>query len=102
MRRAEVSHILRAARSLTNETEFVLVGSQAAHVSIADLPEVMQQSGELDIYPLRQPELADVIERLARGLRFTLPSATTHKVWDRRPPSCRVAGATAPCVPATL
>jgi hypothetical protein len=62
MRRAEVSHILRAARSLTNETEFVLVGSQAAHVSIADLPEVMQQSGELDIYPLRQPELADVID----------------------------------------
>jgi hypothetical protein len=62
MRRADVSHILRAARALTNETEFVLVGSQAAHVSIADLPEIMQQSGELDIYPLRQPELAEVIE----------------------------------------
>jgi hypothetical protein len=62
MRRGDVAHILRAARSLTNETEFVLVGSQAAHVSIADLPEAMQQSGELDIYPLRRPELSDVID----------------------------------------
>ena len=62
MRRADVAHILRASRSLTNETEFVLVGSQSAHVSIADLPEVMRQSGELDIYPLRRPELAEVID----------------------------------------
>ena len=29
MRRADVAHILRASRSLTNETEFVLVGSQS-------------------------------------------------------------------------
>jgi hypothetical protein len=62
VKRADVAHILRAARSLTDETEFVLVGSQAAHASIANLPEVMQQSGELDIYPLRRPELAEVIE----------------------------------------
>jgi hypothetical protein len=62
MRRADVAHVLRAARSLTNESEFVLVGSQAAHASINDLPDVMRQSGEIDIYPLRQPELADVID----------------------------------------
>jgi hypothetical protein len=62
MRRADVAHVLRAARSLTNESEFVLVGSQAAHVAIADLPEVMRQSGEIDIYPLRRPELAEVID----------------------------------------
>ena len=37
-------------------------GSQAAHAGIAHLPHAMQQSGELDIYPLRRPELADVID----------------------------------------
>jgi hypothetical protein len=62
MRRSDVAHILRAARALTNEREFVVVGSQAAHAGIADLPDAMQQSGELDLYPLRRPELADVIE----------------------------------------
>jgi hypothetical protein len=62
MTRDEVAHVLRAARALTNETEFVLVGSQAAHAGISELPPVMQQSGELDIYPLRRPELADVID----------------------------------------
>ena len=60
MKRPDVAHILRAARSLTNE--FVLVGGQAAHVSIADLPPVMEQSGELDIYPLHRRELAEVID----------------------------------------
>jgi hypothetical protein len=62
MTRDEVAHVLRAARALTNEEEFVLVGSQAAHAGITSLPAVMQQSGEVDIYPLRRPELADVID----------------------------------------
>lgn len=62
MTRDEMAHILRAARALTNEREFVLVGSQAAHVGIAELPSVMQQSGELDIYPLRRPDLSDLID----------------------------------------
>ena len=45
MTRDEVAHVLRAARALTNEEEFVLVGSQAAHAGISSLPAVMQQSG---------------------------------------------------------
>ena len=31
-------------------------------MAIADLPPVMEQSGELDIYPLHRPELAEVID----------------------------------------
>lgn len=62
MTRDEVAHVLRAAQAITNESEFVLVGSQAAHVGIARLPMVMQQSGELDIYPLHRPDLADLID----------------------------------------
>jgi hypothetical protein len=71
MRRSDVAHILRAARALTNEREFVVVGSQAAHAGIAALPDAMQQSGELDLYPLRRPELADVIEgAIGEGSQF--------------------------------
>lgn len=71
MRRSDVAHILRAARALTNEREFVVVGSQAAHAGIAELPDAMQQSGELDLYPLRRPELADVIEgAIGEGSQF--------------------------------
>jgi hypothetical protein len=62
MRRAEVAHIVRAAKAITSEREFVLIGSQAAHLSIEDLPPVMLQSGELDIYPLRRPDFADMID----------------------------------------
>lgn len=62
MNRAEVAHIVRAAQEITKEREFVLIGSQAAHLSIEDLPPVMLQSGELDIYPLRKPDLADLID----------------------------------------
>lgn len=80
MKRADVAHVLRKARALTNEAEFVLVGSQAAHASFADRPEVMRQSGELDIYPLRRPEPAEVIDGAIReGSASTRPSATMHK-----------------------
>lgn len=62
MNRAEVAHIVRAAQAITQEREFVLIGSQAAHLQIENLPDVMQMSGELDIYPLRRPDLADLID----------------------------------------
>ena len=66
MRRADVAHILRASRSLTNETEFVLVGSQSPTCRSPTFRSVMRQSGELDIYPLRRPELAEVDRRRDR------------------------------------
>jgi hypothetical protein len=62
MNRAEVAHIVRAAQAITQQREFVLVGSQAAHLQLDNMPEAMQMSGELDIYPLRKPELAELID----------------------------------------
>jgi hypothetical protein len=62
MKRADVAHIVRAAQALTKEREFVLIGSQAAHLSLERMPQIMEQSGELDIYPLRRPALADLID----------------------------------------
>lgn len=62
MNRAEVAHIVRAAQAITKEREFVLIGSQAANLQIDKMPEAMQMSGELDIYPLRRPDLSDLID----------------------------------------
>lgn len=62
MKRSEVAHVIRAAKALTEEREFVLVGSQAAHLALDRLPPEMEQSGELDIYPRRRPDLADLID----------------------------------------
>ena len=62
MKRAEVAHVVRAAQALTKEREFVLVGSQAAHLQVDKMPAIMQASGELDIYPFRKPQLAELID----------------------------------------
>ncbi|WP_292294740.1 DUF6036 family nucleotidyltransferase [Marivita sp.] len=71
MKRAEVAHVVRAAQAITNEREFVLVGSQAAHLQLEQMPDIMQMSGELDIYPLRKPELAELIDgALGEGSPF--------------------------------
>lgn len=62
MTRDQIAHILRAAAAITDQTEFVVVGSQAAVLLAEALPARMTESTEADIYPLRQPGLADVID----------------------------------------
>ncbi len=62
MKREHMEHILRAAAAVTNEREFVVVGSQALLASIPCLPEPLDQSMELDLYPLSNPEAADLID----------------------------------------
>ena len=67
-------------------------------MSIADLPEVMQQSGELDIYPLRRPELAEVIDgAIGEGSPFHATFGYYAQGVAPRPPSCRAAGVIARC-----
>lgn len=51
---------------MTGLDEFVLVGSQAILCSWEQPPESMLQSLEVDIYPLRDPRAADLIDG-ARG-----------------------------------
>ena len=62
MNRRSVEHVARAAAAITGETELVAVGSQAALVQHARLPARMLLSPELDLYPRRAPELAELIE----------------------------------------
>jgi len=55
-------HIVRAAGELTRERVFVVIGSQAALFQFPELSGTMVMSTELDIYPQRAPQLAEIIE----------------------------------------
>ena len=56
---------------MTNEYEFVIVGSQAILGSIPYPEPVFKMSAEADIYPLNTPDLADRIDgSIGEGSRF--------------------------------
>jgi hypothetical protein len=62
MKRRELEHLIRAAAAVTDQYEIVVVGSQSILGAVPDAPEALLQSREADCYPLRHPELADVID----------------------------------------
>ena len=62
MRRHELEHVLRAAKGITDEIEFVVIGSQAILAQIPDPPRLLTYSNEVDFYPLHAPEKADLID----------------------------------------
>lgn len=62
MTRDELEHIIRASGDITNQYEFMIVGSQSILGPVPDPAEVFTMSAEADIYPLHAPELAEKIE----------------------------------------
>lgn len=62
MHRTDLEHIIRAAAAITNEYEWVIIGSQSILGTEAHPPDSLVQSMEADIYPLRHPDLADLID----------------------------------------
>lgn len=71
MTRAELEHLIRASGVITDQYEFVIVGSQAILGAMPNPPAVFTMSAEADIYPLGAPELADQIDgAIGEGSRF--------------------------------
>jgi len=71
MTREELEHIIRASGDVTDEYEFIVVGSQSILGPVPRPEEVFTMSAEADIYPLRAPELAEKIEgALGEGSQF--------------------------------
>jgi hypothetical protein len=70
MQRSQLEHLIRAAAEITNEYEFVVIGSQAIVGAIDRPPAECMLSMEADIYPLRAPELADLIDGSIGELSF--------------------------------
>jgi len=62
VKREQMEHILRAAAAITLEQDFVVVGSQALLAAVPELSPPLDQSMELDLYPLRNPSAADLID----------------------------------------
>jgi hypothetical protein len=71
MTRAALEHILRAAGSVTNLDDLIVVGSQAILGAFPEAPKELLASQEADIYPLSDPEKSDLItEGLGEDSRF--------------------------------
>ena len=62
MRRDELEHIIRAAKGVTQQTEFVIIGSQAILGKFPHANADLLVSMEADVFPLRQPQLAEQID----------------------------------------
>jgi hypothetical protein len=62
MRRNELEHLIRAAAAVTNQCEIVIVGSQSILGAVPTPPLLLAESMEADVYPLKRPDLADLID----------------------------------------
>jgi hypothetical protein len=62
MRRHELEHLIRAAATVTDQYEMVIIGSQSILGAVPNAPASLLQSMEADMYPLNHPELADMID----------------------------------------
>lgn len=71
MKRQDLEHIIRASGAITDEYEFVIVGSQSILGGYPYPPEVFTASAEADIYPLYAHEKADDIDgAIGEGSQF--------------------------------
>src|SRR5690242_4158470 len=62
MQRSELEHLIRAAGSIADDTEIVIIGSQSILGQFPDAPAKLLVSAEADVFPLNRPELADLID----------------------------------------
>src|SRR5436305_12828172 len=62
MQRPQLEHIIRAASAITGATEIVIVGSQALLGQFPDAPQELLVSLEAEVFTLRTPDDADLIE----------------------------------------
>ena len=61
MKRTDLEHIIRAAGSIVEDNEIIVVGSQAVLGQYPDAPESLIRSMEADIYPKNKHHLSDLI-----------------------------------------
>lgn len=62
MKRHELEHLIRAAGAITGADEIVVIGSQAILGARPDAPPSLLRSTEADVFTLRDPGDADLID----------------------------------------
>lgn len=71
MTRDELEHIIRASADVTDQYEFIIIGSQSILGSVPHPHAVFTVSMEADIYPKEAPALAEKIDgAIGEGSRF--------------------------------
>ena len=71
MTRDELEHIIRASGDITDQYEFMVIGSQSILGPVPNPEAIFMMSAEADIYPLQAPELAEKIEgAIGEGSQF--------------------------------
>jgi hypothetical protein len=71
MTREQLEHVIRAAASIADDDELVIVGSQAVLGQFPDAPAALLVSNEADLYPKHRPERADLIDgAIGEGSEF--------------------------------
>lgn len=62
MKRSELEHLIRAAGSIANDTEIVVIGSQSVLGQFPAAPPDLLVSSEADVYPRHRPDRADLVD----------------------------------------
>jgi hypothetical protein len=62
MRLEHLQHLIGAAAGITEESDFIVIGSQAILATHPDAPEELLVSMEADVYPREAPHKADEID----------------------------------------
>jgi hypothetical protein len=60
--RTQLEHIIRAAATIADDDEIIVIGSQAVLGQFPDAPPELLVSNEADVYPKNRPERADLID----------------------------------------
>ena len=78
MQRHELEHLIRVAGAITGADEIIVIGSQAILGAFPDAPTSLLRSCEADVFTLRDPKDADLIDEETILLRIgTLPANET-------------------------
>lgn len=71
MKRFQLEHIIRAAAAISDDTDIVIIGSQAILGQFPDPPSILTVSLEADVYPRNHPERWDLIDgSIGEGSHF--------------------------------
>ena len=71
MKRSDLEHLLHAAGKIGQDSEIVVIGSQAILGQFPDAPETLLASAEADVFPLNRPEQSTLIDgAIGEGSRF--------------------------------
>lgn len=62
MKRRELEHVIRAAATIADDDDIVIIGSQAILGQFPEAPSSLLVSMEADVYPRNHPERADLVD----------------------------------------